>query len=193
MQESYTSLRSVPSRHWQPGPRTDWTLIRGGLGSEKEIRQKWMKTSSYITRIRAALSEEWSHHPTCLSLLFYSFVIPVYVTRAMRVPSIKYSLRRQWRVTKLHAQHSNKWSFKKCWDASKAYPLPGQQEQERTLLFSIFTTLNVKREDINNTENGGKEDCIEQPRGYIARVVIHNNTQRKKETQWRKILPERTR
>ena len=34
----------------------------------------------------------------------------------------------------------------------------------------------MKTEDINNTENGGKEDCIEQPRGYIARVVKHNNT-----------------
>jgi len=60
-------------------------------------------------------------------------------------------------------------------------------------LFSIFTTLNVKWEDINNTENGGKEDCIEQPRGYIARVVIHNKKQGGKKTQRRKILPERTR
>jgi len=127
------SLKSVPSRYWQPGPRGDWTLIRGELGSEKEIRQKWMKTSSYITRIRAALSEEWSHHPTCLSVLFYAFVIPVYVTRAMRVPSIKYSLRRQWRVTKLHAQDSNKWSLKKCCDASKLAPYPASRNKKEFL------------------------------------------------------------
>jgi hypothetical protein len=46
-------------------------------------------------------------------------------------------------------------------------------------VFSVFTTLIVKREDINNTKNGGKEDCIEQPRGYLATVVIHNNPQEK--------------
>jgi hypothetical protein len=160
MEEGYKSLSCLPSRYGQPGPSGEWTLRRE-LGSDKEIRQKRMKTSPYSTRITAALSEEWSHHPTCLSFLFCSFIIPVYVTRAMRVLSIKYSLRRQWRVTELHAQHSNKWNFKMCYNASKSYPLTGQYERERILMFSIFTTFNVKREDINNKENGGKEDCTE--------------------------------
>ena len=76
----------------------------------------------------------------------------------------------------------------------KSLPLTRPVGTRRILLFSIFTTFNIKREDINNKENGAKEVCIEQPRGYIARVVIHNNQQEKiKSSLERKILPERTR
>jgi hypothetical protein len=74
----------------------------------------------------------------------------------MRALSIKYSLRRRWRVTELHAQHSNKWSFKKCYNASEAYA--GQCEQESiSFIFYFYNFASTQTEELKKNKEKGVE------------------------------------
>jgi hypothetical protein len=48
--------------------------------------------------------------------------------------------------------------------------------RKNSFVFYLYN-FQHKHGDINNKENGGKEDCIEQPTRNRASVVKHNNPQ----------------
>jgi hypothetical protein len=150
------------------------------LEARRKYGSRGWKHLCRALELEEVLSEEWSHHPTCLSFLFHLlFLSNLHVRRAMWALSIKYSLRRQWRVTELHAQHSNKWSFKRCYNASDAY---ARQREPECLCFISYSynfakiqTQEQKKKKRTNKEKGLEKGNVKNT-GCGAWVVKYNST-----------------